>query len=424
MRRPPRFLPAWGAPSGFNPDAPDFDLPLADLGAGAVNTPPTAGSGVATFTRTTAAGTILSTGLLADVATGVARSRYTPAASPVYQGYFAEGAGTNLCLQSEDFGTTWAAIGTPTRSAAAKTCGVVNLDLIGDDDVTAVEGYSQTVAFTGNAVKAISFFFSQGSSVATTVRLRDTTAPADRLLGVITWSAGVPTLTMTTGTLLQISGPYGSSGVYRAEVLTTSVTATNTNSLQFYPATDAALAVLATGDVYVGGVQAENSALLASSYIKTTTGAVTRNADSLTYDQALSAIAGAAYGEVSVTSPATGLNNHFLDGGSTGAGLLLSKTAADALTTISMDDGAADELTKAGLTSLLDVPRKRASAWSGNVMSITGDGAAVATGAFDGAMTATSFRVCTAVGTPASCILRAKAWRNAPTDAQLEALTA
>lgn len=193
------------------------------------------------------------------------------------QGTLVETASTNLVLQSSNFGATWAAVGTPTRSAAAKYCGSIALDLIGDDDGAALEGYSQTITFTGNAVKSVSFLIAQGTSTSTVVALVDTTATANRVLGVVTWSGGVPTYTPTTGTQERAPEAKG-NGVWRIFVASSAVTAANTNSLRFYPASDAALSTAATGTVYIGGVQAEN-ALVASSHIPTTTGTVTRNAD-------------------------------------------------------------------------------------------------------------------------------------------------
>lgn len=193
-----------------------------------------------------------------------------------------EPARTNLCLQSENFGTTWAAIGTPVRTAAAKTIGDLVLDLLNDNDGAVLEGYSQTITFTGNAVKAIGIHLAAGTSTSTVLRLRDTTGAADRLLAVITWSAGVPTVVMTTG--LALGAPrLVRDGVYVFEFQATSVTAANTNSLQVYPATTSGLAVANTGTVYAGGVYAFN-APMGGSYIKTTTATVTRNGEALSYE--------------------------------------------------------------------------------------------------------------------------------------------
>ena len=192
-------------------------------------------------------------------------------------------AATNIVLQSEDFGTTWAAIGatSPTRVAANARCGSVVLDLLGDDSALAAEGYSQTVTFTGNAVKSITVYMKAGTSTNSLLRLRDTSAGADRLLIPIAWSGGVPTPTATTGTLEGTGVEALANGVYRLKFATTSVTATNTNVLEVYPAADAALDITATGTVNVGGVMVRN-ALTSAPYVKTTTAAVTVNADVVT----------------------------------------------------------------------------------------------------------------------------------------------
>lgn len=198
--------------------------------------------------------------------------------------YLHEGlARTNLVLQSSNLGTTWSAISAPDRTAAAATCGVVSLDLIADNDLASACGYSQTVTFTGDAVKAISFLIRQGSSTSSVVQLVDTSAGGVyRLRAAITWSGGLPVITMTNGTSLGYRSLVDASGnaVFQVYLLTTSVTAANTNSLRFYPATDAAEAVSNSGDAYFGGVQAEN-ALFPSSHIPTTTGTVQRFAETL-----------------------------------------------------------------------------------------------------------------------------------------------
>lgn len=183
---------------------------------------------------------------------------------------------TNVCLQSEDFGTTWVAVGTPTRSAAAKRCGDVVLDLIGDDDGAVLERYQQTIAFTGNAVKAISVFVAQGTSTSSVVQLTDTTALTQRLTAAITWAAGAPVVAMTAGTL-EGTDTLG-DGVFRLRFTTTAVTAANNNDLRISPATDAAGNVVPTGNAYFGGVQVENAGRCAP-YIKTTTASVAVNAD-------------------------------------------------------------------------------------------------------------------------------------------------
>lgn len=195
----------------------------------------------------------------------------------LYESVVYSGNGTtNRCLRSEDFGTTWAAVGTPTRTAAALQCGDLVLDLIGDDAAGTLEGYTQTVTFTGNAAKAVSVFVAQGTSTSSVIRLRDTTAGADRLLARLQWSGGAPSVTMSTGTYIGATPCYG--GVYRLQFQTTSVTAANTNSVQVYPATTAALAIASTGTLYCGGVQCEN-ALWPRAYLKTVGSVATSDYD-------------------------------------------------------------------------------------------------------------------------------------------------
>lgn len=260
---------------------PNFYLPLSDAGSGIVSTAEMTGT-VATFTRATNAWTNLSDGTIGLVASGSPRSYYTPAG--VYQGFLSEGARTNLCQRGEDFSAVWAAVGTPTLSAGTTTIGALSLSTVGDDSAAALEGYTQTITFTGDAVKAISIYVKQGTSTSSVVRLRDTTGSADRLLAAITWTGTTPVVTMTTGTdLTGTPAQQGSSGVYRLRFATSAVTAANTNSLQLYPATDAALSTANVGTIEWGGVQAED-AIFSSSLIRTPGSAtVTRNADVLTY---------------------------------------------------------------------------------------------------------------------------------------------
>jgi hypothetical protein len=240
-----------------------------------------------TLTRAGKQRTTDSNGRIAVVPYGHAALHYKYA-SGVWApaGVRCDAASTNVCLRSEDFGTTWAATGTPTRTAQAARCGSVYLDLIGDDDGAALEYYSQTITFTGNAVKTVSLFIREGTSTSTVVRLRDTTAPANRLLFAITWSGGTPTVTMTTGTNLlatpeRLQDVNGNS-VWRVFVQATTVTAANTNVLEVYPATNASLVTTSTGNVYIGGVQAQNAEYVGP-YVPTTVAAASSIIDALTF---------------------------------------------------------------------------------------------------------------------------------------------
>lgn len=234
-----------------------------------------------TFTRATGRTVLDSLGRVVTLAHSQVpwAAQYNTAEGVYEPVYDAQSTATNLCLQSENFGTTWSANGTPTRTAAALKCGDLALDLLGDDDAAGLEGYGQVIAgLSGNAVKAVSFFVAQGSATSSSFRWRDTTAVANRLLGNITWSSGVPQIAMTTGTYIgQIAC---ANNVYRLLFQTTSATAANANQVEIWPSA-VSLSVGPTGTLYCGGFQVENK-VNPSSYIKTTTASVTANVDQLT----------------------------------------------------------------------------------------------------------------------------------------------
>ena len=264
-------------------------IPFSDAGAGVANLQPTLGSATPTFSRATSAWTMLSNGTIGLVASGSARSYYTPGG--VYAGYCFEPASTNLVKSSQDLSAAdWTNIGatTPTLASATTTRGALVLDTLGDDDAAvAAEGKFQLVAFTGNSSKGISFYVKQGTSTSFAIRLRDTTALANRLLAAGTFSGGAPVIAMTTGVdLTGTPEQLGTSGVYRIELRAQGVVAANVNQIEIYPATNAALAVAGTGTIEIGGLQAENQ-ISPSTYMPTGLATTTtRNEDKLSHNYA------------------------------------------------------------------------------------------------------------------------------------------
>lgn len=199
-------------------------------------------------------------------------------------GLMIEGLRINLCLQSEDFNTTWTDIGS-VNMGAPLLLGDLTLRAINDFDGGVLGGKRQTgIVFTGDAVKAFSIFVGQGTSTTWRVDLVDTTAPANRLRAVGTWAGGLPVVSTAggAGTYLGYEkwGVVAGVTIYRLFFQTTTVTAANAHRIDIYPACDLAGTVSLTGTLIAGGVQPEN-ALFPSSYIKTTTATVTRNADSV-----------------------------------------------------------------------------------------------------------------------------------------------
>lgn len=113
-------------------NAAQFIAPFADAGNGVVNTTLARGVGPASFTRATEATTIGSTGLvIKGIASGSPRSRYDPTTLE-YQGYFAEGARTNICLHSEELdNAVWVKSDiTVTANDAISPDGTQNADLL------------------------------------------------------------------------------------------------------------------------------------------------------------------------------------------------------------------------------------------------------------------------------------------------------
>lgn len=191
----------------------------------------------------------------------------------------------NACLSSEDFSTTWVAVNAPTRSGGAANCGPINLDLIGDTNAAALSGYTQAITLNGSlylpSTKSVSLFVKQGTSVSSVIRLRSN--GSDVVLAAITWSGGVPQVTITTGDTGMVTADKVvtmTNGVYRIRLRGTGWSSSGSTTIEVYPATDASLSAGATGTIYVGGVHV-GDAHSPTPYISTTTTAVTRRAQSL-----------------------------------------------------------------------------------------------------------------------------------------------
>ncbi len=244
-----------------------FNLPLTDSGAGAVNTAPAyaAGSATATFTRATTAYTTLSSGLLAQVSSGVARSCYS--AAGVYLGYLAEGQRTNICLYSNDLtNAAWTASNMTTAKTATGPDGVSN----SATTITATAGNATVLqAITsGSAARVTGCYIKRRTGTGTVNLTQDNGS---------TWTA----VTVTAGWTL---------------VVVPSATLTNPT---------VGIRVVTSGDaVDVWGFQHE-VATFVSSAIPTTSASVTRNADLLTYAVSgnMSNTVGSVYFECMNNSP-------------------------------------------------------------------------------------------------------------------------
>jgi len=332
--------------------APSFYLPLNDLGNGIVNLVPGSafGSPTPTFTRASAAWTKLSSGLWAQVATGVARSAYIGQNTAVgaYGGYFPEPAATQLV-------TPTASIRDMTDASWAK------VNVTAAKNATGIDGVA-------NSASTITITVGGGTILQTLVA-----AASFR-----TYSAFVRRKT-GTGTLVIQQG-----------VTTSDVTA-SLNSVT-YARVQLNANVLNSAYGFTGGTAGDQFEIdfhqfeaLGTTAPQATspmaTAGAARAIDSLTYASAgnMDFTQGSAYAELSLSG-----------GPISGAGALAATANGrmlhtDATTSIRVYDGVTNTV-KAGLTDMATGVRKRASSWGAAGMSVTGDGAAPATSVFDGSM--------------------------------------
>ena len=227
-----------------------------------------------TFTRASSGTYVDSAGVLQTAANDVPRFDHNPTTGESL-GLLVEEQRTNLLVQSENFGTTWATSGLlafgsgSTLNALAAPDGQTTADLITENTSNSQHNVNQTSTTTG--AKRFSVFAKQGSGA--------------RLLRLIDFNAtdGAQAETyfnLSTGAV--VSGPGAiqalPNGWYRCSIQsTTTVTSTYyitlaSNSSTFSYTGDG------TSGIYLWGAQLEAGAF-PTSYIPTTTAAATRSAD-------------------------------------------------------------------------------------------------------------------------------------------------
>jgi hypothetical protein len=232
-----------------------------------------------TFTRTTIAYQINSSGVMTQVSSGTFRNAHYVNGT---QTFLLESASTNICINSDNLGA-WTLVSTPTLTAGqadiyGTTLGY-NVNATGG---AAVQGVVITLnAPTGNTIHGCTVCVKKGASPpanGSLITYRDTTAPADRLKGTLTWSGANPSMAMTTGTYFGALALTG--GWFALLFQTTALTAANTHTLEL----DANGTLTDTGDVYFGGVMCDHFTNSPPTTIMPTTGApASRNAETLIF---------------------------------------------------------------------------------------------------------------------------------------------
>jgi hypothetical protein len=237
-----------------------------------------------TFTRASSATFFDSAGVLQTAASGAARFTYDPATLQP-QGLLIEEQRTNLCLQSADFGTTWTAVNaTVTTNAVVSPDGTTNADNVFETTANGEHYVRQTfTGLTANTVHTVSVFVKNLGGRNLRIRVLDTDNTANGYGITVSPNLGTVFSAATAfGAGSSVSGGISSvgNGWYRV-TLSGNAGATCTKYILDFFSYDGGTAVF-VGDVTKGltlfGAQLEAGAF-ATSYIPTTTTALTRNAD-------------------------------------------------------------------------------------------------------------------------------------------------
>jgi hypothetical protein len=173
-----------------------------------------------------------------------------------------DGARTQLVTDPENFGN-WTKVSTPTVTGGqADPFGGTNAYNI-DNSIPSVASrfITEAVAFAGDAVKAVELYVRKGAVSAASgsrLNIQDTTAVADRLFAVLTWSGNTPSLAVSTGTFLGQESWTGNW--WRLLFQTTSITAANSHLFRILPSTTGTEAC----DLNLFGANAWNAAFPSS----------------------------------------------------------------------------------------------------------------------------------------------------------------
>jgi hypothetical protein len=237
-----------------------------------------------TFARASAATSCLATGILkTDVATNVARCWFD-SATFAHQGYLAEGARTNLCLRSEDIANAaWTGNNsTVTANATVAPDGATTGDRIVE---TAVNSEHTVVQAFTKAASALQYTFSAHMKAQQRTASQILPRDSSKFAGVnwdMTTGAEI-SRNVVTWTCDQFFAKQHENSWWRAHDTFTTDTGTVINAnVRLRDAVGQSYLGDVTKGAYLWGAQLELGAF-ASSYIPTTSAAVTRAKDDLSY---------------------------------------------------------------------------------------------------------------------------------------------
>ena len=261
-------------------------------------------SGDFNVTRATAATRVNASGYIESVASGIPRlDYYTSGGTAGCPALLVEPSGSNLCLQSQDFTTTWSPTNVTVSANVTGTTdpfGTFLAEQLFETTTSGLHFLAQTMAITSGTTYAGSIFFKKEAGSPDWMQLAYST----------TGLAGFANFNLTSGTVGNVGAGctgrienYG-NGWYRCTLIQTAtasgtsggpvpVFVNNTNSVTRF----LSYAGNASTSIYIFGAQLETGSV-ATSYIPTTTAAVTRNADVITLSGAVSGCIGQTEGTI------------------------------------------------------------------------------------------------------------------------------
>lgn len=262
----------------FEPEYVEFDFTLATLTA-------KVGAGVAaiTFTRAGATATrVNAAGLIETVAANTPRFDHDPATLAI-KGLLIEEARTNLCLRSEqiDF---WAAnqISVNVDSDVAPT-GAATADSIQENTANAAHYADQPITFAPSTAYSATAYVKQRAGSRNAVLLFYTDAGGDQATIIVNPSTGaIVQAAAAQGGMTAVSGAVeqGPQGFWKIKLSGTTDASAGVGAVRVQLASGTTLSYTGDGTskVLFWGVDVQAGAF-PTSYIPTTSAAVTRNAD-------------------------------------------------------------------------------------------------------------------------------------------------